>query len=51
MKMSKMEVGKNAENENLTLLQNVENCLRELGKSVKNSVYNTLTFQLAKKIF
>jgi hypothetical protein len=44
MKMSKMEVGKKAENENLTLLQNEENCFRELGQSVKNSGYNTLTF-------
>jgi hypothetical protein len=39
-----MEVGKNAENENLTLLQNAENCFRELGQSIENSVYNTLTF-------
>jgi hypothetical protein len=33
-----MEVGKNAENENLTLLQNVENCLRDLGRNVENFV-------------
>ena len=47
MKMSKMEVGKNAENEKLTLLQNVENCFRELaqlGQSAENYIYNTLTF-------
>jgi hypothetical protein len=44
-----MEVGKNAENEKLTLLQNVENCFRGLGQSAENCVYNTLTFSLAKK--
>ncbi len=44
MKMSKMEVGKNAENEQLTLLQNVENCFRELGQSAENYIYNTLRF-------
>ncbi len=43
MKMSKMEVVKNAENGKLTLLQNVENCFRELGQNAENYVYNTLT--------
>jgi hypothetical protein len=35
MKMSKMEIGKNAKNEKLTLLQNVENCFGELGQNVE----------------
>ncbi len=38
MKMSKMEIGINAENEKLTLLQNVENCFGELGQNVENFV-------------
>jgi hypothetical protein len=38
MKMPKMEIGKNAENGKLTLLQNVENCFRDLGQNVKNFV-------------
>jgi hypothetical protein len=49
MKTSKMEVVKNAENEKLTLLQNVENCFREIGQNAKNYVYNTLTCYLANK--
>jgi hypothetical protein len=43
MKMSKMEVVKNVENGKLTLLQNVEDCFRELGQNAKNYVYTTLT--------
>jgi hypothetical protein len=38
MKMSKMEIGKNAENGKSTLLQNVENCFRDLGQNVENFV-------------
>jgi hypothetical protein len=49
MKTLKMEVVKNAENEKLTLLQNVENCFRELGQNAKNDVYNTLTCYLVNK--
>ncbi len=44
-----MEVVKNAENEKLTLLQNVENCFRELGQNAENDVYNTLTCYLVNK--
>ena len=44
-----MEVVKNAENEKLTLLQNVENCSRELGQNGENYVDNTLTCYLANK--
>jgi hypothetical protein len=33
-----MEIGKNAENGKLTLLQNIENCFGELGQHVKNFV-------------
>ena len=46
-----MEVVKNAENEKLTLLQNVENCFRELVKTqnAENDVYNTLTCYLVNK--
>jgi hypothetical protein len=33
-----MEIGKNAENGKLTLLQNVENSIRDLGRNVENFV-------------
>ncbi len=33
-----MEIGKNAENGKLTLLQNVENCFWDLGQNVENFV-------------
>jgi hypothetical protein len=38
MKMLKMEIGKNAENGKSTLLQNVENCFRDIGQNVENFV-------------
>jgi hypothetical protein len=35
MKMSKMEIGKNAENGKSTLLQYVVNCFRDLGQNIE----------------
>ena len=50
MKRSKIEVQvKNAKNEKLTLLQNVENCSKELCQNAENYVDNTLTCYLANK--
>ena len=40
---------KYAESEKLTLLQNVENCFRELGQNAENDVYSTLTCYLVNK--
>jgi hypothetical protein len=34
--VKKMEIGKSAENGKSTLLQNVENCVREIGRNVEN---------------
>ncbi len=40
---------KYAESEKLTLLQNVENCFRELGQNAENYVDNTFSCFLANK--
>ncbi len=44
-----MELGKNAENGKVTLLQTVENCFGQLGKNAKNDVNNTLRLYFCKK--
>ena len=47
--MSKIVLGKNAENEKLTLLQTVENCFGQLGQNAENYVYDTLRLYFCKK--
>jgi light-regulated signal transduction histidine kinase (bacteriophytochrome) len=47
--MSKMVLGKNAENEKLTLLQTVENCFGQLGQNAENDVHNTLRLYFCEK--
>jgi hypothetical protein len=47
--MSKMVLGKNAENGKLTLLQNVENCFIRLGQNAENDVHNTLRLYFCEK--
>ncbi len=37
-----MELGKNAKNGKVTILQTVENCFGQLGKNAENDVHNTL---------
>jgi hypothetical protein len=44
-----MVLGKNAENEKLTLLQTVENCFGQLGQNAENYVYDTLRLYFCKK--
>ncbi len=46
MKMSKMILGQNAENDNWTLTPNCRNHFRELGQNVENYVCSTLRYLL-----
>ncbi len=47
---TKMELGNNAENRKLTLLQNEENCFAHLAKNAKNYVCNNVRFHFGNNV-